>query len=184
MKKLYCFVDETGQDTKGEFFLVSIVLKEKAELEGLEQKLLKIESSNSRFLKWKKLSFEDKINLLDKLAKIPELKSSIYYSVYQDSLAYTPLVSLSIAKAVLAQGDDETITTVTIDGLNDKDRDIVGHELKKLKIRYRKIRGLKDEQSVFLRLAHVFANFLRDYKEKQKYAVETMINFKQIVSEV
>lgn len=184
MKKLYCFVDETGQDTKGEFFLVSIVLKEKDELDGLEQKLLKIESSNDRFLRWKKLSFEDKINLLDQLGKISELKKAIYYSVYHDSLAYTPLVSLSIAKAVLAQGGDETITTVTIDGLNDKDRTIVSHELKKLKIRYRKVRGLKDEQSVFLRLAHIFANFLRDYKEKQKYAIEAMTSLKQIVSEV
>ncbi len=184
MKKLYCFVDETGQDTKGDFFLVSIVLKKKAELDDLEQKLLKIESSSGRFLKWKKLSFGDKVNLLGKLAKTHELKSAIYYSVYHDSLAYTPLVSLSIAKAVLAHGDNETITTVTIDGLNDKDRDIVSHELKKLKIRYRKIRGLKDEQSVFLRLAHIFANFLRDYKEKQKYAVEVMANFRQIVSEV
>ncbi len=65
-----------------------------------------------------------------------------------------------------------------------KDREIVSHELKKLKIRYRKIRGLKDEQSIFLRLAHVFANFLRDYEEKQKYAVEAMSNLKQIVSQV
>lgn len=184
MKKLYCFVDETGQDTKGEFFLVSIVLKEKQDLDDLEQKLLKLESASGKFLKWKKLSFKDKNNLLGNLGKIPELKNTIYYSVYHDSLAYTPLVSLSIAKAVLAQGENETITTVTIDGLNNKDREIVSHELKKLKIRYRKIRGLKDEQSIFLRLAHVFANFLRDYEEKQKYAIEAMSNLKQIVSQV
>ena len=63
-------------------------------------------------------------------------------------------------------GDEERVPTQNTRrvagalGLNDKDRDIVSHELKKLKIRYRKIRGLKDEQSVFLRLAHVFANFL------------------------
>lgn len=183
MKKLYCFVDETGQDTKGKFFLVSIFLKEKEGLDILEQKLLKIEASSGRFLKWKKLSFENKVSLLDKLASTLELKNAIYYSVYHDSLAYTPLVSLSIAKAILAQGE-ETITTVIIDGLNDQDRDIVSHELKKLKIRYRKIRGLKDEQSVFLRLAHIFANFLRDHKEKQKYAIEAMAKLKQIVSEV
>lgn len=184
MKKLYCFVDETGQDTKGEFFLVSIVLKEKEGLDDLEHKLLKIESSTKRFLRWKKLSFDDKVMLLGTLGKIPELKNAIYYSVYRDSLAYTPLVSLSIAKAILAQNSAETITTVTIDGLNNRDREIVSHELKRLKIRYRKIRGLKDEQSVFLRLAHVFANFLRDYVEKQKYAIKAMAHLKSIVSEV
>lgn len=184
MKKLYCFVDETGQDTKGEFFLVSIVLKEKEDLDDLEKKLLKVESSSGRFLKWKKLSFGDKVQLLDELGKIPELKNAIYYSVYHDSLAYTPLISLSIAKAILAQDKDKTISTVTIDGLSVKDREVVSHELKKLKIRYRKIRGLKDEQSVFLRLAHVFANFLRDYKEKQKYTVPVFSKLKHVISEV
>lgn len=184
MKKVYCFVDETGQDTKGNFFLVSIVLKEKEGLDTLEQKLLEIESSTGRFLKWKKLSFEDKIIFLDKLKGLTDLKNAIYFSVYKNSMAYTPLISLSIAKAILAQPSKEIITTVTIDGLNDKDRIIVSHELKKLKIRYRKIRGLKDEQSVFLRLAHVFANFLRDYKENQKYAIEAIGGFNRIISEI
>lgn len=185
MKKPYCFADETGQDTKGKFFLVSILLKEQEGSDGLEKKLLAIKSSaKGLFLKWKKLSFETKISLLDKLSKLPELKGSIFYSVYQDSVAYTSLVSLSIAKAVLSKSEGESITTVTIDGLNDKDREIVSHELKKLKIMYRKIRGLKDEQSVFLRLAHVFANFLRDFEEKQKYAVEAMVKLRQIVSKV
>lgn len=41
--KLYCYVDETGQDTGGELFLVAVVLKEITALELLEKKLEKIE---------------------------------------------------------------------------------------------------------------------------------------------
>lgn len=187
MVKLYCFVDETGQDTKGAFFLVSVVLKERKNLEVLEKKLLAIESSDKKpFSNWKKLSFEKRTALLKKLANIKELHGSIYYSVYQTSTIYIPLTALTIAKAILNKQTDgqDYIVTVVIDGLNDKEREAVSHELKKLKIHYRKIRGMKDEQNIFLRLAHFFAGFLRDYKEKQKYATTAIKTFKRVVNEV
>jgi hypothetical protein len=42
--------------------------------------------------------------------------------------------------------------------------------LKSLKIKYDTIRGMKDEQSAFLRLADCMAGFMRDYIEKKPYA--------------
>jgi hypothetical protein len=59
--------------------------------------------------------------------------------------------------------------TVIIDGLNDKERDVVREELKKLKIKYRKIRGMKDEQNIFLRLSDAMAGFLREVHEGETY---------------
>lgn len=132
---------------------------------------------------WKGLPFGTKVNLLEKLSIVTRLSKTIFYSTYENTAAYTPLVALSIAKAILAKCKN-CVTTIIIDGLNDKDREIIRGELKRLKIKYKKIRGLKDEQSIFLRLAHLFANFIRDYKEKQKYATKLMTGFKQIVSEV
>jgi hypothetical protein len=41
-QKLYCFVDETGQDTKGESFLVSVIVTEE-EYDRVNQVLLEIE---------------------------------------------------------------------------------------------------------------------------------------------
>lgn len=185
MVKLYCFVDETGQDTKGAFFLVSIVLKERKNLEVLEKKLLAIESSDKKpFSSWKKLPLKKRTDLFRKLAKIKELHDSIYYSVYYNSRIYTSLTALSIAKAVLSKNTNDYIVTVVIDSLNNKEREAVSRELKKLKIHYRKIRGMKDEQNIFLRLAHFFAGFLRDYQEKQKYAIAASKMFKGIISEV
>jgi len=55
----------------------------------------------------------------------------------------------------------------------------VRKELKKLKIHYRKIRGMKDEQSVFLRLADGIAGFLRDCFEKQPYIKMLLKKFKE-----
>ncbi|MBI3070290.1 MAG: hypothetical protein HYY87_03225 [Candidatus Levybacteria bacterium] len=52
-------------------------------------------------------------------------------------------------------------------------------ELKKLKISYRKIRGMKDEQDSVLRLADSIAGFLRDCVEKQPYALRLLKKFKK-----
>jgi len=41
MQKLYCYIDETGQDTKGKLFLVSIVIQEQ-EREELREKIERI----------------------------------------------------------------------------------------------------------------------------------------------
>lgn len=68
--------------------------------------------------------------------------------------------------------------TAIIDGLNDKEKIIVQQELKKLNIHYNKVRGMKDEQSVFLRLADAVAGFMRDFFQKEKYAVEIMKEIK------
>lgn len=95
--KLYCFVDESGQDTKGELFLVAIILHDTTNLILLEDKLELLEKQTGKSkLKWKKTN-------------------------------------------------------------------------KDIKIKYRKIRGIKDEQNVFIRLADTMAGFLRDMTEKQSY---------------
>jgi hypothetical protein len=43
MLKLYCWTDETGQDTKGKFFLVSILLSSKEQIEELRNRISEIE---------------------------------------------------------------------------------------------------------------------------------------------
>lgn len=168
--KLYCFVDETGQDTKGALFLVAVVLKEIDGLVALEKRLQEIEQkTGKKQLKWKKTNNQIKELYLEELIQVKSLQNSIYYSQYQASKEYSKLTSLTIAKAILARQKENYSVIVIIDGLNDREREIVRQELKKLKIKYRKIRGMKDEQNIFLRLANAMAGFLRDNTEKQAY---------------
>ena len=139
-------------------FLVAVVLKEINGLEILEEKLEEIEKrTGKRQSKWKKISRDIKKKYLEELIQIKELKKSIFYATYHASKEYSKLTSFTIAKAVLAKESTNYTVTVIIDGLNNKERDVVREELKKLKIKYRKIRGMKDEQSVFLRLADAMA---------------------------
>lgn len=184
--KLYCYVDETGQDTKGSLFLVAIVIKEITDLFILEKKLEEIEKKTGKKLsKWKKTRQVIKKEYLKALIQVKDLKNSIYYSVYSDSKEYSKLTALTIAKTVLAKENKSYTVTIIIDGLNNREREIVRNELKKLKIKYRKIRGLKDEQSAFLRLADAMAGFLRDAREHELYTRQLIKDFlkKEIVNE-
>lgn len=170
MQKLYCFVDETGQDTKGKLFLVAIVLKEKSKIDFLEKQLEELEqATKKRKLKWTKTPYIIKKQYLLGLLELEELREAIYYSVYKESKDYTPLISLSIAKAIIAKQKGEYTVKILIDGLSRREMEKVRKELKKLAIRYKKIRGAKDEQNVFIRLADAMAGFLRDYTEKKNY---------------
>lgn len=103
------------------------------------------------------------------LVGLKGLKKSIFYSIYQNTKEYTPLISLTIAKAVFVKKKGDYRVTIIIDGLSKKAMEKVREELKKLTVRYRNIRGMKDKQSVFLRLADSMAGFLRDCFEKQTY---------------
>lgn len=178
--KLYCYVDETGQDTKGELFLVAVVLKDINGLEVIEKALEEIEiRTGKKQSKWKKISRKIKKKYLEELIQVKELKNAIFYATYQASKEYSKLTSFTIAKAVLAKGNINYTVTVIIDGLNDKERDVVREELKKLKIKYRKIRGMRDEQSILLRLSDAMAGFLREVYEGEEYANQFIKRFEK-----
>lgn len=171
--KLYCYVDETGQDGLQKFFLVSIVITDQAKKDGLEQKLMAIEiETGKNKTKWTKEEFEIRVAYIRAVAKIKDLQSSIFYSIYKDSKEYLHLTSLSVAKAVLAKGEKNYEVSVIVDGLTKKDTGKMRNDLKQLQIKYNNIRGMKDEQNAFLRLADCFAGFIRDYIEKRPYAAE------------
>ncbi len=171
MKKMYCYVDETGQDTEGEFFLVALVLISDKNLEIVESRLEKIElTTGKKYLKWGKTPFRVRQDYLLCVKQVQELRESLYYSVYAETIDYMSCVSTAISDAVSIKGLENYQVTIVIDGLYKKGIALVKAKLKKCKVRYSKVKGLKDEQIVFLRLADAIAGFLRDVHEGQGYA--------------
>jgi hypothetical protein len=175
MLKLYCYADETGKDVNASFFLVSVAISEKDKIEKLRKQLLEIESLTKGKNKWKKTKHVNKIAFIERVVKIKGLKQDLFYSVYKNSSVYSSLVALSIGKAVIhkIKGVKKYSVNITIDGLNKTEREVVRNELKNLNIKYKKIKAnLRDEQDVFLRLTDCCAGFIRDYLEKEKYALD------------
>jgi hypothetical protein len=86
----------------------------------------------------------------------------LYYSKYQGSRAYVDLTILSVAKAINTHTEKPYAATVYVDGLQRTEEHRFARGLHKLRISARKVRGMKDEGDVFIRLADALAGFVRD----------------------
>ncbi|MFQ5793901.1 MAG: DUF3800 domain-containing protein [Candidatus Bipolaricaulia bacterium] len=172
MQKLYCYVDETGQDTKGAFFLVVVLIISKGTIYHLEKQLEQIEqNSGKRALKWKATSFPRRQAYLRYILELEDLKESIFYSTFTDTETkdYTTLTARVIIQGIRAKATPPYQANVFIDGLNDAERVKVRRLLKQAQVSYRTVRGLRDESSALIRLCDTLAGLLRDYEEGNPY---------------
>lgn len=168
--KLYCYVDETGQDTKGQFFLVSVVITG-SERDAVITELERIEQSTAKGLvKWHKAAFDRKVAYLNAILSNPSFKGRIFFSHYSQTTSYVELTVYSTAKAILERAKEDYKATVVVDGLRRNEVARFAHELRKLHIRVKKVRGVRDESNALIRLADAIAGFVRDALEGKPYA--------------
>lgn len=180
MQKFYCYVDETGKDTNGRFFLVSVIVSEKELREGIEASLERFERDTKKYdRKWRGTKHEIRIDYLHRVLQIKKLRRNIFYATYQNQKDYIPLIAQTIIKVVPLKAKGEYQATIIIDGINEAEQNLVRRLLKEAHIRYRKIRGPKDESTALLRLADAFAGLLRDYHEGEPYAYELYRTFQR-----
>ena len=164
-QKLYAYVDESGQDTLGELFLVSVVVTGEAR-EGLRKKLRTIErASGKQTKKWRKARLAERTAYLQSVFQLAELTGCIYYARYRDTRAYVDLMILSTAQALHAKGAELPQATVIVDGLSRPERPRFAAGLRKLRIRVHKVRGARDQSDELIRLADAIAGGVRDSLE-------------------
>lgn len=163
-KKLYCYVDENGQDTKGDVFIVSVVVtsNERDELLRLCEDIER--ESGKRKDKWGRAKHERRMNYLRQILSNKNFKDKLRYSVYRDQINYDMATIVGIAKAVHYKEPKEDYTTIVyVDGLAKTKRQEYGNELRKLGIPTRKVQGVaKDQNNSLIRLADAIAGFIRD----------------------
>lgn len=180
MQKLYCYVDETGQDTEGKLFLVSIIIPEKEDKDKIEKEHLKIEKESGKgLLKWKKTHPKIRERYLKRILEIKELQNSVFYASYQNRKDYIPLTESAITKAILQKAKGDYRTTIYIHGFNPAEEKKVIKELKRFKIKYRKVKGMRESASPLIRLADAIVGFIRDYQEGKKYAKDLFEEFQK-----
>lgn len=166
MEKFYAYADESGQDTRGAFFLVAVVVtgRERDEvlrwLEGLERE------TGKGIVAWRKSRHEARIAYIERVLGDPRLRRAIFYSVYPETRAYRDLTLLTIAKALGERaGTGDYKATVVIDGLRRGETRQVAVGLRRIRVPVRKVRGGRDESNALLRLADAMAGFIRDAEE-------------------
>ncbi|HPN54433.1 MAG TPA: DUF3800 domain-containing protein [Candidatus Moranbacteria bacterium] len=185
--KLYAYIDESGQDTKGLIFIVSILVLEK-ERENICQILEKIENeSGKKNTKWNKSKHKFRKKYIEEITKRDELKNKIFFDTFSDTKKYIELTSFATAKAILKKSSDNYKVTIFIDGFKKKEIEIFSKGLRDLKIKTRKIRGVKkDENNAFIRLVDAICGLVRDANDNNKWAKEAIEKLKKekLVSEL
>ena len=167
-QKLYCYVDETGQDTSGEFFLVSVIIVGK-DRDSLREFLLKIEKESGKGIKkWTKATRKQRKAYIEQLIANDSLANAITFSHYTDSRSYVDLTIFSTAKSILAVAGDKYEANVYVDGLRRNERRRFTAGLRKLHVQVNHVRGLTDQADEFIRLADAIAGFVRDALEEDE----------------
>ena len=187
-KRIYCYVDETGQDTEGDIFIVTVVVPENRDevleyIENVEQ-----QSGKGKF-KWGKADHAKRFSYIETILSQRKYPLKIYYSFYKNTKEYKTLTIISIFKSVQSiKGFKNHKFIISVDALGEKDRRYYGSELHKLGVPSRQVKGVKRETSnSLIRLADSVCGFIRDAiegKSKKKDQKLTLVYKKAIKEEV
>lgn len=167
--KLYCYVDETGQDTQGELFIVSVVITGTERDRAIELCEAIEQASGKGRVKWVKARYDRRLAYIRLVLREPAFQGNLYFVIHQDAKDYLSLTIQTIAGVILAHAQQPYKVTILIDGLPHSRRREVGSRLRRLGIRTRKVRGVrKDEHDALIRLADALCGFVRAAIEGQE----------------
>lgn len=162
MQKLYCYVDETGQDPISEFFIVVAVVSEK-EQQALRDALVDIESlAGTGQLKWHKSRHERRMKYLQTVLQRKIGAGEVYFGKYKKPLPYFFPVLETIKKAIMDKVTGDYRAIVFIDGIDKKKAAELTNALRIGGVRLGMVRSRRDESEPLIRLADMWAGCIRD----------------------
>jgi hypothetical protein len=171
-QKLYAYVDESGQDTLGELFVVATVLTADNQ-ERVRQALERLERASGKGVrKWSKATPRQRLAYLTAVFQLPALHGRLFAAHFTNTTTYLPCVLTTITQAVTAgAAGHPSRATVLIDGLQKTVRQEVAAalrvQLQSHQIRVEKVRGLDEESDALMRLADALAGFVRHALERR-----------------
>src|SRR3990172_10889968 len=90
MDKLFCYADESGQDTGGTYFAVAVVILDQQSVQGLGRTLETIErETGKRKRKWTNTRSKEKTNYLERVLQIPQLTRGVFFRSFSGTRDYT-----------------------------------------------------------------------------------------------
>jgi len=169
MEKIYCYVDETGQDTRGNLFVVSVVVTDQDRDRAI-QLCEEIERETGKGkVKWIKTRYDRRLAYIRRILQEPIFRGRLHFAAYRNTRDYLWLTVVTVAQAIAALGQRMYKATVLIDGLPRSRQRWVGSHLRKMGVRVRKVRGVgKEESDALIRLADALCGFVRAAIEGQE----------------
>jgi hypothetical protein len=174
MERLFCYVDESGQDStahdkRERVFIVAVAIFEKNR-DVLDAALTRYERDSGKgMLKWRKTNPESRIVYWRLIVADNRFKRALCYSQETPPLKpeFDARTILSVAKAIQWRKPSADYTSdIFIDGISEAKQEEYANELRKIGLRVRRVHRVKKEQSnVFIRLADALAGLAREAAE-------------------
>jgi hypothetical protein len=161
----YCYVDETGQDTGRELFIVSVVLTE-GEQDRLFEICEAIELDVGKWGKWVKTSYPVKLAYIQRILTTEDLCGRLYFARYFNTTEHLRLTVRTISGSLRRHRMTDRKANVLIDALPRPSQTKVSNELHNMGIRTEKVKGVKkDENNSLIRLADAICGLVREAYE-------------------
>jgi hypothetical protein len=187
-QKFYAYIDESGQDTKGKFFVVSVLILENNK-DLISKKLEKIEITSKKPKKWLKTRYQNNQKYIETISKTDFLKQSIFFDTFYNTKEYLKCTAQGTSRAILnkTKSKKNYTTIIYIDGFEKTEIENFKKEIKSFNIKRQKIRGVKkDENNVFIRLADAICGLVMQSQKQNQWAKDILEEMKKrkIIKEV
>ena len=176
VQKLYCYVDETGQDTSSDIFVVVAVVSAR-EQEPFRQALLDIEHlAGTGRRKWHKSRSARRLLYLTLALERHLGRGEIFFGSYPKPLPYFfPLLEV-LEQAIRIKAVPPYSARVYVDGIDHKKAAELTNALRLRGISLEMVKGRRDESEPIIRLADRWAGCIREHctgnlRKKQSWNV-------------
>lgn len=160
-EKLYCYVDESGQDTQGQLFIVAVVVLGQ-DRDLLRRLCLDIEADSRKgSRKWAKSNQMRRLSYMEGILTRSEFQGKLYFGISHSTQDYQTATAHTIADALGLAASSEYRATILVDGLPrtvERDMALI---LRRSGLPVRKVRGLDDRNEPLIRLADALCGLVR-----------------------
>jgi hypothetical protein len=160
-QKIYAYVDESGQDTLSEFFIVVAVVTTQDQMQ-LRKQLDDIEQlAGTNKKKWHKVRSNHRMQYLSLLLDRKIAAGDVYIAHHKKPLPYFYQVLFVLEKAIKATAIGEYIANIYVDGIDWQKAQELTNALRMSGISLRMVKSRRDESEPLIRLADMWAGCIR-----------------------
>jgi hypothetical protein len=160
-QKLFCYVDETGQDDRSNFFIVVTIIGV-GDQQELKDALVQIEQ-DSRIggKKWHKLRSPERESFMETIVNLGLAAGRVYFGKFKKPLPFFLPMLETLTRAIQDIADDDPQVVVYVDGIDKKKARELTNALRLKGIKAKQVRSARDESEPMIRLADRWAGCIR-----------------------
>jgi hypothetical protein len=180
INRLYAYIDESGQDTLGRFFVVGAVVIDRAQRDTVAGLLEALEARSQKGrVKWGRARFSHRQVYVSELANITRLSSSLFLARFTNTRRYHEATAQAAVRAILTKSASASRVRMTVDGLTAGEKRGFTRIVRSLGIRPDDVRGGREQSEVFIRLADALCGLVRDAEDGQSWAIVAFDRLRQ-----